>query len=420
MTLESLKYNIIKRGVVSCALFYFSRLHSRICARAVRAVMLFRTKAQNIIVFKNDRNTDFSDNTKALFEYLISNGYQEKYKIVWCVSDKRICSNIISDRVKCVISDSRNGWTSFGAFYYGAVSKFFFYSHDTSFLNNVHCKDQISINLGHGNSYKAPKRDLYEKLDTNYRFDFLLVSGPAFVDAKARYWHCDRSKILDLGLPRYDWLTAKNDQRELLDRLLGHYPADIKKIVIWLPTFYNNEEMGFPENTIRPPLGFSGLSDMLELHKLDALCSDADVMLLIKKHPAQIDWTVSGKLNNIVVLNDRKMRENDISLCSLMSVCDALITDFSSAAVDFMLLDRPIGYVLTEYEQYKRTRGFIFDDTLRFMPGEKLYGLEDLKRFISDISENIDPFKEERHEIRALMHNESEGYCKRLVARIGL
>lgn len=72
---------------------------------------------------------------------------------------------------------------------------------------------------------------------------------------------------------------------------------------------------------------------------------------------------------------------------------DGLISDYSSIAVDYMLLDRPLGYVLTDLESYRNTRGFVFENPEAYMPGEKIYNLEDLKDYFSHIAVGEDPLK---------------------------
>ena len=107
-------------------------------------------------------------------------------------------------------------------------------------------------------------------------------------------------------------------------------------------------------------------------------------------------------------------------MSDIMNASDALLTDFSSAAVDYLLLDRPIGFVLMDYVDYEKTRGFIIKNPLDYMPGEKLYSLQDIMRFISDVVQGKDDFREERAEMRKKMHNETTCYCERILNRLHL
>ena len=111
-----------------------------------------------------------------------------------------------------------------------------------------------------------------------------------------------------------------------------------------------------------------------------------------------------------------------IWLYEMVGVCDALISDYSSIAVDFMLLDRPLGYVLTDLECYRETRGFVFENPEEYMPGAKLYDLSDLENFVCDISEGKDPFKEERRKLLPAMHTMpvKDSYCGALARYLNI
>ena len=49
----------------------------------------------------------------------------------------------------------------------------------------------------------------------------------------------------------------------------------------------------------------------------------------------------------------------DIPVNRILGKADALISDYSSAAIDYLILDRPIGFLLKDVEEYGNSRGFI-------------------------------------------------------------
>ena len=97
-----------------------------------------------------------------------------------------------------------------------------------------------------------------------------------------------------------------------------------------------------------------------------------------------------------------------------LTLTDALISDYSSVAVDYMLLDKPIAYLLEDFEQYKKVRGFVFEDPLEYMPGYHIYSNEELDRFLSDIHNHKDIYKEKRAHKLSVMHNQCNNYSKRI------
>jgi hypothetical protein len=63
---------------------------------------------------------------------------------------------------------------------------------------------------------------------------------------------------------------------------------------------------------------------------------------------------------NIRVMSDRDMRDQGLSLASLMSRCSLLVTDYSSVAVDFLVVGRPIVFLVRDVAEYQEGRGLNF------------------------------------------------------------
>ena len=85
-----------------------------------------------------------------------------------------------------------------------------------------------------------------------------------------------------------------------------------------------------------------------------------------------------------------------------------------------MLLDRPIGYVLTDFKEYEEKRGFVFKDPLAYMPGEKIHDYQGLEAFLGHVAQKEDQYKKEREALMPVMHNPAENYCERLAGWLKL
>ena len=150
---------------------------------------------------------------------------------------------------------------------------------------------------------------------------------------------------------------------------------------------------------------------------------ECGIFLIIKKHPLQSGWSLNeGAYTNIRYVTEEMLQKSGIQLYELVGLMDGLISDYSSIAVDYMLLDRPLGYVLTDLESYRSTRGFVFEHPEEYMPGEKIYNLEDLKDYFSHIAVGEDPFKEERRRLLPAMHTmpKKSGYCEALAEYLNI
>lgn len=416
MKAKAIKKRIKEEGFFHSLAYYFFRALSK----ASMVILGKYTASCQVhpyrMVFKNRQMQDFSDNGRALFEYFIKNGYNEKYEIIYMVSVRKRFRRVSIPNVRFVTAESPLGFTSPFAWYYGATAKYFFYTNHSADLNRYHGKGQVTVNLWHGCGYKGATRNNKDipQSSTMSAFDYALVPGPVFVDTKAAYWGCQKEKLLPLGYPRYDWmLDPSNKKKDILKRLLGW--EEETKAVIWMPTFRKSALEGYGENNIRLPYQLPGIQSEEEMALLDAHVRKLGILLLVKKHPLQIGWQEKGwEYTNIRYISDELLQERDVLLYRLVGVCDGMLSDYSSIAVDYLLLDRPVGFVLTDYEKYENTRGFVFENPLEYMPGEKIYTFCQLKDFLTHVKEGRDLFAEERRRLLPRMHHPCECYCRSL------
>lgn len=404
--------------------YYFCRLLSKAELHIIgRLSVRFGKLHKDYIVFKNRTMQDVTDNARAFFEYLISNEEYSGYKIIWMVSEPAKFRSMKAPNIKFITAESKNGWTDPRAFYYGAVAGYFIYTNNTAYLNLYHCKGQTVLNMWHGCGYKDTAKEQHSASGKKsmLQFDHALVPGPVFVETKSRYWNCPKEKILALGYPRYDWMLHPSENKKtILKKLLGQEKS---KTVIWMPTFRNSDVLDSKENQIRLPYWLPGLSNESELLELDRYLGTIDVLLIIKKHPVQSGWRFfENAFTNIQFVTQELLDSRGVKLYELISASDGLISDYSSVAVDYMLLDRPIGYVLADMEDYRQTRGFVFEEPLKYMPGEKIYDLKGIKRFLQNVSDGNDIFRNERQKLLPVMHSMpvKECYCRELAEYLKL
>lgn len=298
------------------------------------------------------------------------------------------------------------------AFYYGATAGYFFYSHNSAGLNRYRCRGQIVVNLWHGCGYKDAERGK-KKCSNGPDFDYALVPGPVFVETKSRLWNCEADRLPMLGYPRYDWMLHPSmSSREILEKLFGWRG---RKAVLWMPTFRKSDLGGCAENEIELPCQLPSINNDEELKQIDHYLEEWEMLLIIKKHPLQTGWNQdTEKFKNIRYITEELLEEKQIKLYELIGITDGLISDYSSVAVDYLLLDRPLGYVLADYDIYREKRGFVFENPLEYMPGEKIYNAGDMMNYLRNLSDGTDDFRQERARMLLKMHNKTENYCKRL------
>lgn len=418
MKIHSVGKKIKEEGLPVAVLYYICRICTKAEAAIVgRWVQRFAAISDHRIVFKNRQMQDFTDNARALFEYLVDNKYNEEYQIIYMVSNKKNFKKKHFRNVKFVTAENRFGWTSPRAFYYGNTAKYFFYTNNTAGLNRHRCPEQVVINLWHGCGYKgAVRKDKNIPPSKSMEmFDYALVPGPIFVETKSAYWECGAEKILPFGYPRYDWLLDPGNKKEdILHRLFSDV-ENVDKVIIWMPTFRKSILTGYGENEIEFACDLPAITSRQQLQELDQLCAANKILLIIKKHPLQIGWSEAHNYQMIRYVTDRQLEEAQVQLYRLVSVCDGLLTDYSSIAIDYLLMDRPLGFVISDLELYQEKRGFVFEDPLAYMPGEKIYDFQGIKQFIGNIVTGTDLFQKERSVLIEQMHNKTENYSARII-----
>ena len=354
---------------------------------------------EKLILFSSQ--LDFSDNARTLYEYMISNNFSQKYKLIWIINepDKSITYSgfdkiewcpIKSYNLKEIIRFSKLNMTA----------KYKFSTH--GYLRKER-KNQITVNLWHGAiPIKAgPKKKI------NKYFDFQpCPSENAFKKMNKFTGVLKKQFILNTDC-RLDCFFQKENIG--IKRILS---SEYDKTIICLPTFKVSSGMndGITEEFIIP-----GISTYEQMEKLNILCSETNILLIIKVHHLQnVDKFKEFSFSNIFVLKDETLLENNIQLYELLAKTDALLTDFSSVAYDYLLLDRPIGFFLSQKDSY--SRGFIDDDVESEMAGKKILSFNDLLDFVMDIKNQNDSFKAERKKIRDKYYVYQKGdNCKRLL-----
>lgn len=391
---------------------------------ALRFEHLFvKNKTKNIILFRSGKDNltafDFDDNAKVFYEYLLKKGYNNKFKMVWVVKnpdDYIQLKNIKNvDVVSYEWEYSKNIIKAIKYAYYIHYAKYCFFTDSCYWMRN-HSKNQILVSLWHGCGFK----DRHAKTEpTGVHYNYMTVNSPMYAKIHAEEYGCKLNQMLITGLPKQDLLFSPI-QRSYFEKF---GVTDKDKIVFWLPTFRQAVSgEAFDTSSFYTETGMELIDTAEKVLELDKFLEEKNIFLFIKLHPTQKREAVSiPKCKRIILIEVSLLKKDNLHINCLLTQADALISDYSSVAVDYMLLNRPIAFVLCDLREYKESRGFVFDNIHEYLPGEELYDYRDLTKFLNDVSKKIDSTKEKRNKLLPLMHLYYDGNsCERIEKNLEL
>lgn len=357
----------------------------------------------------------FTDNAKALYDHL-QKEYSGKYRIVWLIfkEDEMPKGDYPHTRFIRANSFYHRGYC-LPALKAVAQSRYILFTHSSPIAEIPKRKGQLAVNLWHGCGYKAKEKTARTGLQIN-PFDYVLVPGPVFIGTKAEFWGCSEDTILPIGYPRYDLMLRGSERaEEYCSRLRG----SSDKLIFWLPTFRKTGRDKYPEERVKYAFEIPLLSSADELNQLNELCRKANVTICLKRHPMQVRYESEKlSLSNIRFISNKDIVDAGVDFYAMLHYADAMISDYSSVSIDFLLMNRPIAFALEDLKQYQDVRGFVFDDPLHYMPGHHLYSYSDLSGFISDTAAGNDPYSSDRDMIMNEVHNPCDDYCRRVWDKI--
>ena len=340
-----------------------------------------------IIIFESV--PDFSDNTRSVYDEMVRRGLDSKYKFIWLCFDKKSvigkCCNSNTVFVKARTSKLR-------MWYLLSKSRCIICCNNFLIKSN---KKTSTFYLTHGTPIKSTK-SYYIIPDS---VDYCTVPSVGVANIYAYEMNFPIEKIYPLGFPRNDALYNNVDIKTPLG-------TNCEKVIVWYPTFRQMAKGIKTASTHTLPV----IHDAEAAKRLNEVAVKNNTLIVLKPHFAQdVSYVKDLGLSNIRFIDDSFFTEHGITSYEFVGSCDALITDYSSIYYDFTLCDKPIAAVWEDIEEYKQNPGLI-DNYEYYMKGaEKVYTVEELEKFVSDVANGIDNLKEERNEIKNLTNYSTDG-----------
>ena len=222
-------------------------------------------------------------------------------------------------------------------------------------------------------------------------YDYFVTSSPLH-DATnltaMKYRGCCAERNIHSGTPRNDMLVRYSpEQAERFKRTYAEkigFPPDAR-VVLYLPTYRRVSGHVF---------SFS-LPGEEQRGKLEAVLEKHNLILLEKSHFAEkIEF--SGE-------NSRRIKyvgKLGVNVQEMLMFADCLISDYSGAIMDYLLLDRPVIHFAYDYEYYRDVDSGLYYDISDFASGPVVRSFEDLLAAMDAMEQNATEFRERRQEVK--------------------
>ena len=359
--------------------------------------LMYKSLKHDRILFES--YPDFTDNTRYVFDEMIRMGLNRKYKFVWVMQD--------NDPERCP--------TDSNVFYISMHDRKQYAYNVKRAIAIVSCNrmlasyvpEQFSIYLTHGIPFKLATRYLHAPQNACIRYS--LSSSPLTEKLQRQYLMLSPdTEIVSLGYPRND--VFFKPKRALVNLFTKEY----SKVIAWYPTFRNHKYETRNEGDESLPI----IHDENKAIQLNNVAKEQNVLIVIKPHPVQdVNYIKRMQLSNIMLIDDSFFDAHCITNYEFLNSCDALLSDYSSVFLDYLLTNNPIGLIWEDIEKYKKDLGLVESYQELSSGCEKIYSLEDLISFINEIASDIDRNKTERLRVSNSIHLDADGKSAKKVAR---
>jgi CDP-glycerol glycerophosphotransferase (TagB/SpsB family) len=217
--------------------------------------------------------------------------------------------------------------------------------------------------------------------------NFTIATSSSFQNIMSKAFKIPLDKVLISGQPRNQYLLDANID---ILKIFGVNKQDYKQVIAWLPT-YRISYIGDVRNdgVVQELLPLVNKNKLLVL---DAYFKEKKIFCFIKLHPMDVlsKNDFFDTYTNVKVLTNEDFSDKSIQLYSFLSNTDALMTDYSSVYIDYMLIKKPIGFIIPDIKIYANNRGFVLDNVVEYLPGNIIQNFSQIKLFIEQLDTGME------------------------------
>ena len=268
------------------------------------------------------------ENADEIVRYLNEDFEGKKYRIVYLDDEEeKTAGNEVIHLCLCTIRFKTTVLKLVKYCFIYACTRYLCYENEV--IEKISSK-QTLIYLNHGTIPLKNVSDVLRQPDT---VDLATCPGPGCVELYESQYHIPREKLIFMMPARVNRMLSGQAMP------LHWKTENTRKIILWLPTFRQLVGTQRKDSNVIDPIQL--FTENRE--EINEILERNGELLLIKKHPREKEQLVSHpELKNIVVIEDKDITDQGNSLQDLLKTADALLTDYSGIAFEYMLLDRPV------------------------------------------------------------------------------
>jgi CDP-glycerol glycerophosphotransferase len=352
-------------------------------------------KRKSLMVLMGAKDGFFNDNVKFFFLYMAEEQQDKEFYLL--TANKEIYNSLKSEY------DNILYYPSIKAYWIMLRSKVFVID-NFSWMDN--CRFQLFwrakiVQIWHGIGFKKIQRSnkffiqetssLYRRFILNFvgklpRYQAVISTGRFFTEQFFKPAFLT-DHFIDTGYPRNDVIVNPrkykneliNSDTETIERVAEMRKNGIKS-VLYAPTFRDT--------------GGDGIADgILDLEKLNQFAIDNGLVFVFKLHPLPQYQNISQGFERIIWYDNVK------DVYPFLPEVDFMISDYSSIYMDYILLNRPVLFLLYDREKYETKDRELHDFFNDFIIGPISTNQNKLEKDLVDLLKGEDAYQSKREEI---------------------
>lgn len=360
-------------------------IHS-ILVRGLKLILRFIPKEKGLILFSAWFGQKYADNTRYTFETML---LKNEHRVKWYTVNKGLYDDLRRKNIPAVYGRSLVGmWQQVRA--QMLVSTIQFGDFNQYLLSNC-----IYLDLDHGFSLKQVGLAI-PGTDENYiKFQLLLrrnveywmsASSHFCMEKICECYKIDPSHIVKCNKPRTDVLfdnCLREGKNSLIDKI-----KEGRKAIVWMPTHRSCGEVKMP------------VSKIFDLARVENLCREHNFVFIIKKHFYHREEI--EELSQFPHIFD--VTQEDVDAQVILSQADALVSDYSSSYIEYLILDRPIILYAYDKDEYVKNDRGLYIPLSENTAGEVVLNIDSLIKSYERIAGDWydQTYAEGRHKARDL------------------